>query len=351
MSQAENANPIQVVRMQLNKMEGEFSHALPAHIPVARFMRVVMTAVQNNPDLLRTDRRSLFNAAMRAAQDGLLPDGRDGAIVPYKGDAQWMPMIGGIRKKVRNSGEIVSWDVQAVYENDDFDFQLGDDPMIYHKPKLGDRGKIIAVYSIATLKGGEKSRDVMGIDEVEKIRAISRSKNGPWANPTFYPEMAKKTVARRHSKVLPMSTDLDDLLRRDDHLYDLDGKDQGEDAPAQPQRRKITDKLTDIARGSTKGDDDEIEDAETIPDDATPDGEDANGNDGGATSADDSKEPDAGEKKTQQRGYRAGVQGRERKCPADIAKDERLSGVWFAAFDQGKSEAAADDEGTTEGAE
>jgi recombination protein RecT len=28
--------------------------------------------------------------------------------------------------------------------------------------------------------------------------------------------MCKKTVAKRHSKVLPMSTDLDDLLRRDD---------------------------------------------------------------------------------------------------------------------------------------
>lgn len=348
MSQAENANPIQVVRMQLNKMEGEFSHALPAHIPVARFMRVVMTAVQNNPDLLRTDRRSLFNAAMRAAQDGLLPDGRDGAIVPYKGDAQWMPMIGGIRKKVRNSGEIVSWDVQAVYENDDFDFQLGDDPMIYHKPKLGDRGKIIAVYSIATLKGGEKSRDVMGIDEVEKIRAISRSKNGPWANPTFYPEMAKKTVARRHSKVLPMSTDLDDLLRRDDHLYDLDGNNQGEDSPAQPQRRKIADKLTDIAQSATKADD-EIEDAETIPDDAPPEGGGADDSTG--ESSTDTPEKDEAEAKAQQRGYRAGVQGRDRKCPPDIAKDDRLSGVWFKAFDQGKSEAAADDEGTTEEAE
>jgi recombination protein RecT len=35
--------------------------------------------------------------------------------------------------------------------------------------------------------------------------------------------MAKKTVARRHSKVLPMSTDLDDLIRRDDELYDMAG--------------------------------------------------------------------------------------------------------------------------------
>lgn len=216
-------HPVVVVRNELSKMEGEFRAALPAHIPVERFTRVILTAIQNNPDLLTVNRRSLWNSAMKAAQDGLLPDGRDGAIVPYKGEAQWLPMIGGIRKKVRNSGEIATWDVQAVYEGDEFAFELGDEPYIRHRPALTKRGKLIAVYSIATLKSGEKSRDVMSVEDVEKIRAKSRSQKGPWSDPTFYPEMAKKTVARRHSKVLPMSTDLDDLMRRDDALYDMEG--------------------------------------------------------------------------------------------------------------------------------
>jgi len=244
-AQEEKANPVAVARMELGRMESEFARALPAHIPVERFTRVVMTAIQNNPDLaIKCDRRSLWNAAMRAAQDGLLPDGRDGAIVEYKGHAQWMPMIGGIRKKVRNSGEIATWDVHAVYEKDHFEFELGDDPYIRHRPVLGDRGKIVAVYSIATLKSGEKSRDVMGIDDVEKIRKLSRAQNGPWANPTFYPEMAKKTVARRHSKVLPMSSDLDDLIRRDDNLYDLEGASDAAQKPA--GRRSLESRLIAI---------------------------------------------------------------------------------------------------------
>jgi hypothetical protein len=33
--------------------------------------------------------------------------------------------------------------------------------------------------------------------------------------------MVRKTVARRHSKALPMSSDLDDLIRREDDLYEL----------------------------------------------------------------------------------------------------------------------------------
>lgn len=223
MSDVQRIHPMVELKAQLDTRAPEFAAALPAHIPVERFMRVILTAIQLNPDLMKCNRRSLWNAAMKAAQDGLLPDGRDGAIVPYKDEAQWLPMVAGIRKKARNSGEIATWDVHAVYENDEFEFELGDEPFIRHKPSLADRGKIIAVYSIATLKSGEKSRDVMSIQEVEKIRAISRAKSGPWSNPTFYPEMAKKTVARRHAKVLPTSTDLDDLIRRDDHLYELDG--------------------------------------------------------------------------------------------------------------------------------
>lgn len=220
-------SPIAELRVQLETMEGQFKAALPAHIPVERFCRVVMTALQNNPDLVtKVDRRSLWNAAIRAAQDGLLPDGRDGAIVAYGSQAQWMPMIGGLRKKVRNSGEIATWDAQVVHQNDKFQFRLGDDPFILHEPILdSEPGPVIAAYSIAVLKTGEKSREVMSVAAIEKVRARSKAKNnGPWV--TDYEEMCRKTVARRHSKVLPMSTDLDDLIRRDDELYDFDAAKQ-----------------------------------------------------------------------------------------------------------------------------
>jgi recombination protein RecT len=223
------SNPIAEVRASLDAMSQQFQFALPAHVPVERFMRVVMTAVQGSPYLLKAERRSLFSAAMKAAQDGLLPDGREGALVPYGNEVTWIPMIAGLRKKVRNSGEIATWDVHAVYANDKFEFELGDNPFIKHAPTLKDRGALIAVYSVATLKSGEKSRDVMGVDEVKRIRDRSQAyklfkagkiKSTPWD--TDFDEMSKKTVARRHSKVLPMSTDLDDLIRRDDALYDFD---------------------------------------------------------------------------------------------------------------------------------
>ena len=228
-----NLPAVQEVRGALEKMAPQFKAALPAHVSVEKFVRVTLTAVQTNPQLINADRRTLFAAATKAAQMGLLPDGREGAIVTFKDQAQWMPMVAGIMKLVRNSGEISTWSVQAVYENDQFDFMLGDDEHIIHKPALSNRGKLIAVYSIVTMKDGEKSREVMSVEDVEAIRKRSRSGNaGPWV--TDFAEMAKKTVVRRHSKRLPLSTDIDGVIRDDDELF-MPPPEQPTTAPAPEQ--------------------------------------------------------------------------------------------------------------------
>ncbi len=237
-------NRLTVFRHELDSMVPQFSSALPAHISADRFARVLMTAVQNNADLLaKADRRSLWNAAMRAAQDGLLPDGREGAIVLYKDQATWMPMIAGLRKKVRNSGELATWEVHVVHANDAFEYELGDDPFIRHKPTLQEPGPVVAAYSIATLKSGEKSREVMSVAAINKVRDVSKAKNsGPWVQ--WYEEMCRKVVARRHSKVLPMSTDLDDIIRRDDDLYNVEQpRAEGE----KPKPRTLANKLDALA--------------------------------------------------------------------------------------------------------
>lgn len=234
---------INEVRSAIERMSPQFKAALPAHVSVDRFVRVTLTAVQTNPALLEADRRTLFAAATKAAQMGLLPDGREGAIVTFKNQAQWMPMVAGIMKLVRNSGEISTWSVQAVYENDTFDFCLGDEEHITHKPNLANRGKLIAVYSIVTMKDGEKSREVMSVEDVLAIKARSRSGNsGPWVSD--FAEMAKKTVIRRHSKRLPLSTDIDGVLKEDDELF------MPEPAQAAPEAAQADEKPSAARRPS-----------------------------------------------------------------------------------------------------
>ena len=112
------ANPVQVIRQNLTQMAPELKAALPAHVTPEKFTRVAMTAIQNNPDLQNADRRSLFGAIVRLAQDGLLPDGREAALVLFGNKAQAMPMIAGVLKKVRQSGEVAKGQRPVVYEND-----------------------------------------------------------------------------------------------------------------------------------------------------------------------------------------------------------------------------------------
>lgn len=245
----ERAKPA-IVRFKesMDARMAELQFALPAHISPERFQRVALTALQRKPELLKCTQQSLWNACLLAAQDGLMPDGREGAIVPYGENANgkrqadiatWMPMIEGLRKKARNSGEISNWEAHLVREKDHFEVILGDTPRIDHKPYFGaeDPGHIIGAYSIAWLKDGTISRDVMTKRDLDKIRAKSKAANGPWQDPAFEGEMYKKTVARRHYKQLPHSSDLDDMIRRDDEAFGLE--DRTEDQIEQRQVRRV----------------------------------------------------------------------------------------------------------------
>ena len=203
-----------------------FKQTLPMHVDAEKFAKVVVTAIMNDADLLTADRRTLYASAARAAEMGLLPDKREGAIVLFKGKCQFMPMVTGLKKLVRNSGEISTWSIEVVHENDHFDYALGDNPHIIHKPVLNNRGAVVGAYSVVSMKDGGISREVIGLDDIEKIRTNSPSANSP-AWKIWYGEMARKSVARRHFKNLPVSTDIQGLLREDDAMF-IDSTDNGE---------------------------------------------------------------------------------------------------------------------------
>lgn len=199
-----------VFKIQLQKMRPNLAASLPSHISPEKFERVALTAVQINPQLLTADQHSLFLACQRAAADGLLPDGREGALVMFKDKVQWMPMVAGLMKLARNSGEISAINAHVVYEGEKFAVVLGDDERIEHERDMGavDAAKPIAVYAVAKLKNGETVREVMTWKQIMKRRAVSRTRDGgPWSSWTE--EMARKTAIRALAKRLPFDTDRD----------------------------------------------------------------------------------------------------------------------------------------------
>lgn len=220
----------------LQNEKSKWAASLPSHIKPEMFERVVLTAVQMNPALQSADRRTLLIACQKAAADGLMPDGREGALVIYKTKAkgvdgrdvwfdavQWMPMVFGVIKKLRNSGEIASISSRVVYKNEvdqgRFQFYIQDGVETFrHDPiLLGDRGDMALVYATARFKDGSVQTEILAKADVDKMRASSKAggnENGPWAK--WYEEMARKSAVRRLSKYLPLSAEDHRVLGRDD---------------------------------------------------------------------------------------------------------------------------------------
>lgn len=221
---------LQDLGSQFITRKAEFEAVLPSNCSFERFVGIVRTAIMQNNELLKIEcRPSLFMSCFKAAQDGLLPDGREAALVIYKvkqqngnikQQVQYMPMVAGILKKMRTSGELSSISAHVVFERDEFDYSLGDNEYILHKPALAFRGKPVCVYAIVKIKDGAVYREVMSFEEIEKIRSISRTRDGiTWRN--HWAEMAKKTVIRRISKRLPLTSDQEQVIRRDDEMFEF----------------------------------------------------------------------------------------------------------------------------------
>lgn len=214
---ANELSVIQDFKNTLEKQTPQFKMALPPHITPERFQRTIMTAVQKNPKLLQCDRPSLWAACMQAASQGLMPDGIEAAIIPFKDQAQFMSMVAGLLKKIRNSGEIISICAELVYEGELFEYYVDSTGKhIRHTPNVfGGSGEMLGAYALAVSKDGGTYIEVMNMAEIDKVRSVSRSKDsGPWKDWTD--RMILKTVIRRLSKLLPMSSDVMDLIRGED---------------------------------------------------------------------------------------------------------------------------------------
>lgn len=248
--------PPPTLRQRMDQMTPEFKKALPGHIPADRFVRTAQTAIQMNPDIADACKtaggmQSLLAACTKAATDGLILDGREAALVTFNQKVsknpdkwekriQYIPMVAGLMKKARNSGQIANITAHVVYSKDKFNYVLGDDERIEHEPFEGeDRGEPLRVYAIVKLKDGSVQREVMNKRDVLKI--AEQSKNPKQYDPKEgknFGEWWRKCVIRRISKYLPSSSDRDEFLQaveRIDETFDFEATNGGETTPAAPQ--------------------------------------------------------------------------------------------------------------------
>jgi recombination protein RecT len=253
-----NITPVESLKHSIKALESQFKMALPSHVSTDRFIRTVLTAIQQTPDLVQADRNSLFGACMKAASQGLQLDGKEAALVTFRSrdgvKVQYMAMLSGLLKLVRNSGELSSITSQIIYEKDKFKYWVDSDgEHLNHEPNMFvDRGTVIGCYALAKTKDNAVYIEVLTMDEINAVRSVSRSKDsGPWAG-AFKHEMYKKTALRRLIKRLPVSTDLDGVLKADDETYDLTPEIQQEEQAPQEKVVQPTSRLEKLIGNQTE---------------------------------------------------------------------------------------------------
>ena len=242
------ANPVAVLLSSVQSREAEFARALPPHVPAAKFVRALQTAITSSKDIGQCSERSVILECMKAASDGLVIDNREATLVKmncnvgtrenpkWENQAKYIPMYQGLMKMARNSGEISSIAAVLVHKNDLFRYHPAVDDKPLHEPDwFGDRGEPIGGYCVAMLKDGCTIVEVMSRAQILKIG--NGTKNAKQYDPEkgdSWGEWWRKTLVRRISKWMPRSTDKEggdffEAVQRDDDLY------EPEDVPEAPK--------------------------------------------------------------------------------------------------------------------
>jgi recombination protein RecT len=206
----------------LDKSREQIARALPRHLTADRMIRLAQTAYSKTPDLQECDLISIVGCVIQASQLGLEIDGTLGHayLVPFwnnkarRKEAQLIVGYKGYIALALRSGKVHAFGAQVIYDGDEVQMEYGTEQKLIHRPRVGERGAPVAVYSLVHPREGPVDFELMSWGEVQqhKERFARRNKAGemvgPWVTDEL--EMARKTPIRRHAKRLMLSVEFRD---------------------------------------------------------------------------------------------------------------------------------------------
>lgn len=234
-----------VAQLRDPAFEQQVALALPEGVTPQRLLRVTQTAVLQEPKLAAPELRGeLLKAVLKAAADGLMPDGREAVLIPRGGrnpSISYQRMVGGIIKIAAEYGWAMG--AEVVYENDEFDNRgpLADPPIVHHPVRPGaDMGDPIAAYAYAKhRRDGTLLTITMTRAQIEYVRDKAGKADGElWT--TWWDRAWKKTVAHALFRKLPLDPNdkrIESLLAEGNGTSAKDlifGRGTGPAAPAEP---------------------------------------------------------------------------------------------------------------------
>lgn len=215
---------------------------LPRDITEDAFQSAVfweLAALHDEGRLAKVKPASVVKAVAKAATQGFLP-GRDCYFVVPTGDTlECWDGYKGLQRQLARLSQIRDSFAEAVHSQDHFEHDLLSGSPPSHRVKLNEksRGPIIAYYGVVIFKDGYKRLKVMSLEEIEKVKQLSPTKDKTWSPWNKHPvSMAKVAVLRRLCR---------SIVQIDEQLFVGDGMDAEEDEaylapPGEERMREIT---------------------------------------------------------------------------------------------------------------
>lgn len=207
---------IETIGQVLSKKRTDLQKAAGKGFDVDRLLRLTINSIRKTPDLATCDPVSIIASVMQCAQLRLDPDSVLGHVylVPFnnrqKKRRECQVIIGykGMIELSLRSGFVETVEGYPVYEGDEFEYALGLNRKLNHKPSgEEDPKKLTHAYGIVRFKDGGVLFSVLTRRAIDAIRAASPGKDQkPWVE--HYPDMAVKSAIRRIWKFAPKSTEL-----------------------------------------------------------------------------------------------------------------------------------------------
>jgi len=194
----------------------------------AQFKQIVINELKRSPKLQEAfvkNPASLFASILHCAEMGLNPSQMVGEFyfIPYRDSIT--PILGykGLLTLLMRSSKVKKIWSEVVYEDDDFEYELGLEPKLLHTPNhlaVRNSKNIKCIYACAKLDD-EVIFKVMFKNEIQNIVNMSKVPNELFFNDKKDPEqwMAKKTVLKQLAKLMPKDDDrLKKAVSMDDNI-------------------------------------------------------------------------------------------------------------------------------------
>mgnify|MGYP003607537859 CR=1 FL=1 len=186
----------------MDKFKPQMALALPKHLTADRMARLALTAFSTNPNLQACSPNSIAASIMTASILGLEPGvNGQGFLIPYGQNCQFVPGWKGLVDIANRSGRATVW-TGAVFDGDDFDYALGDNPFVRHRPgDEDDPTKMTHVYAIGRVNGSN-----WPVIEVWTMRKI-------WKHRDQYNKVGKRHYSFRDQEMYARKVPLLQVLK------------------------------------------------------------------------------------------------------------------------------------------